>query len=97
MRTLCHDPPLAFFVRIAARPLVQNFFLRLVGRYRQYVRRDEEVTFAALAIGLDRVGSSSSRGQGAGSGGKGGEEENPRCAPCRPGCHPVCSIASTLA
>ena len=71
-------------MRIANRSLVQNFFLRLVGRYRQFVRRDEEVTFAALAIGLDRVGSSSSSrgGQGGSSGSKGGEEENPRCAAC---------------
>ena len=32
----------------------QDFFLRLVGSYRKYVRRDDEITPAALALGIDR-------------------------------------------
>ena len=80
-------PPLA-----APRP-PQDFFLRLVGSYRSFVRRDEEVTPAALALGIDRPWGQ--QGVGAGSGGAGGsgsgasrasstngrdasEEENPR-------------------
>jgi hypothetical protein len=34
--------------------LLQDFFLRLVGSYRKYVRRDDEITPAALALGIDR-------------------------------------------
>lgn len=32
----------------------QDFFLRLVGSYRKYVRRDDGITPAALALGIDR-------------------------------------------
>lgn len=32
----------------------QDFFLRLVGSYRKYVRRDDDITPAALALGIDR-------------------------------------------
>lgn len=69
----------------------QDFFLRLVGGYRKFVRPDEEVTPAALALGLDRsMGGSLSGTTGCKSGGNGGkssskgsaaEEENPRCVP----------------
>lgn len=34
--------------------MAQDFFLRLVGSYRKFVRRDDEITPAALALGIDR-------------------------------------------
>ena len=72
-------------------PPPQDFFLRLVGGYRKFVRPDEEMTPAALALGLDRVASmpdrgaaslasstSSARSGGGGANGKAAEEEIPR-------------------
>ena len=46
-----------------------------MGRYRQFVRPDDEVTPAALALGLDRP-QASSRSSNTSS--KGAAEENPR-------------------
>jgi hypothetical protein len=48
-----------------------------VGRYRQFVRPDEDVTPAALALGLDRAVPSSHSSQ---TSSRGGAEDNPRCA-----------------
>lgn len=75
-------------------PPPQDFFLRLVGGYRKFVRPDEEVTPAALALGLDRplpaastfvsTGGDPRNGKGVGKGGS-ADDENPRCGSCRLG------------
>ena len=71
-------------------PALQDFFLRLVGSYRKFVRPDEEVTPAALALGIDRPpaaapapggstgGSRASSVNGRDERERAAEEENPR-------------------
>lgn len=69
--------------------LLQDFFVRLVGSYRRFVRPDDGVTPAALALGIDRpvVGPASTPGGTPGGGSRAGsvsgrdapEDEHQRC------------------
>lgn len=66
---------------LAALPSKQDFFLRLVGSYRSFVRTDDGMTPAALALGIDRpVAPQGDRGSRANStNSRDAEDENPRC------------------
>lgn len=82
-----------FMVHPRPNPLNwQDFFLRLVGSYRKYVRRDDEITPAALALGIDRPPAAAAAAMSPAGGSAGGsrasstngreeraaEDENPR-------------------